>query len=92
MVDQHEERYDRTPEDMLVDVRIGVPRPETVDRDKVLAVLPYGTPEDVRAEVRERIRVLGEGGGYICGGDHAILDRARIGSVQPRGVHRLAAG
>ena len=34
----------KKPEDMLVDVRIGVPRPETVDRDKVLAVLPYGTP------------------------------------------------
>lgn len=33
----------KTPEDMLVDIRIGVPRPETVDRDTVLAVLPYGT-------------------------------------------------
>jgi len=32
------------PEDMLVDIRIGVPRPETVDREAVLAVLPYGTP------------------------------------------------
>ena len=35
--------------------------------------LPLGTPEDVRAEVRERIRVLGKGGGYICGSDHSIL-------------------
>jgi uroporphyrinogen decarboxylase len=35
--------------------------------------LPFGTPEDVSAEVRERIRVLGRGGGYICGGDHFIL-------------------
>ena len=34
----------KKPEDMLVDIRIGVPRPETVDRDKVLSVLPYGTP------------------------------------------------
>jgi uncharacterized protein (TIGR02058 family) len=30
------------PEDMLVDVTIGVPRPETVDVDAVLQVLPYG--------------------------------------------------
>jgi uroporphyrinogen decarboxylase len=35
--------------------------------------LPFGSPEEVRAEVRERIRVLGRGGGYICGGDHFIL-------------------
>ncbi len=29
-------------EAMIVDVHIGVPRPETVDKDAVLAVLPYG--------------------------------------------------
>jgi len=34
--------------------------------------LPFGTPEDVRKEVRHRIRVLGKGGGYICGPDHSI--------------------
>ena len=28
---------------MMVDVHIGVPRPETVDKAQVLAVLPYGT-------------------------------------------------
>jgi uroporphyrinogen decarboxylase len=43
--------------------------------------LPYGTPEDVRAEVRERIRVLGEGGGYICAGDHTILPDVPIENV-----------
>lgn len=34
--------------------------------------LPFGTPDDVRREVRERVRVLGKGGGYICGPDHSI--------------------
>ena len=34
--------------------------------------LPYGTPEDVRAEVRQRCRVLGRGGGYICASAHYI--------------------
>jgi uroporphyrinogen decarboxylase len=34
--------------------------------------LPFGTPEDVRKEVRDRIKVLGKGGGYICGPDHSI--------------------
>ena len=29
-------------ESMMVDVHIGVPRPETVDKAQVLAVLPYG--------------------------------------------------
>jgi uroporphyrinogen decarboxylase len=37
--------------------------------------LPFGTPEDVRREVRERIRVLGSGGGgYVAGPDHTVLD------------------
>ncbi|MFO7956760.1 MAG: uroporphyrinogen decarboxylase family protein [Candidatus Brocadiia bacterium] len=34
--------------------------------------LPHGTPHDVRREVRERIDVLGEDGGYILGPSHAI--------------------
>jgi uncharacterized protein (TIGR02058 family) len=31
-----------TPHDMKIDIRIGVPKPETVDKAAVLAVLPYG--------------------------------------------------
>lgn len=38
----------------------------------VQSTLPFGTPEQVRAEVRERIRVLGKGGGYILAPSHAI--------------------
>ena len=34
--------------------------------------LPHGMPDDVRREVRERVRVLGEGGGYICGAVHNV--------------------
>lgn len=34
--------------------------------------LSFGSPDDVRREVRERIRVLGRNGGYICGPDHSI--------------------
>ena len=34
--------------------------------------LPFSTPEAVRAEVRNRIEALGEGGGYICGPDHHV--------------------
>jgi uroporphyrinogen decarboxylase len=34
--------------------------------------LPNGTPEEVQAEVRERCRILGEGGGYICTSAHYI--------------------
>ena len=36
--------------------------------------LPFGTPEQVRAETRERMRVLGRNGGYILGPSHAIQD------------------
>lgn len=35
--------------------------------------LPSGTPEQVRREVRERVAVLGEGGGYVVGADHGIM-------------------
>jgi len=38
----------------------------------VQKTLPFGTPEDVRREVLERIRVLGRDGGYILGPSHAI--------------------
>ncbi|NLG26453.1 MAG: hypothetical protein GX557_00965 [Chloroflexi bacterium] len=34
--------------------------------------LPFVTPEQVRAEVRACIEVLGRDGGYICGPDHHI--------------------
>jgi len=34
--------------------------------------LPRGTPQEVRAEVQERCRVLGRGGGYICASAHYI--------------------
>ena len=33
----------QSPQAMMVDVHIGVPRPELVDKAQVLAVLPYGT-------------------------------------------------
>jgi len=35
-------------------------------------VLPFGSPEEVAAEVRENIRILGAGGGYICAPCHNI--------------------
>jgi len=34
--------------------------------------LPFGTVEDVRQEVRDNFRILGEGGGYILGPCHNI--------------------
>jgi uroporphyrinogen decarboxylase len=40
-----------------------------VDTQKVL---PFGTPEDVRTEVRQRICDLGPGGGYILAAVHNI--------------------
>jgi len=43
--------------------------------------LPFGTPDNVRAEVRERVQVLGKGGGYICGPDHTVLPDVPIENV-----------
>jgi uroporphyrinogen decarboxylase len=38
----------------------------------VQQTLPFGTADDVREEVRERIRVLGRDSGYILGPSHVI--------------------
>lgn len=38
----------------------------------VQSTLPFGTPEDVEAEVKERICVLGQSGGYVLAPSHAI--------------------
>jgi uroporphyrinogen decarboxylase len=58
-------------------------------------VLPYGTPADVRAEVRRRIGDLGPGGGYILASVHciqpdvpveniiAMLDEAKVAGRYP---------
>ena len=35
-------------------------------------ILWCAKPDEVRRHVRERIRVLGKGGGYLCGPDHVI--------------------
>lgn len=34
--------------------------------------LPFGSPDDVRREIRERIKVLGKGGGYILAPSHEL--------------------
>ncbi len=38
------------------------------------SVLPWGTPDEVRQEVRKRINVVGAGGGYVCASDHSLLE------------------
>jgi uroporphyrinogen decarboxylase len=35
-------------------------------------IIPFGSPEEVASEVRDNIRILGKGGGYICAPCHNI--------------------
>jgi len=44
-------------------------------------VLPFGTPEDVRAEVRRRIRDLAPGGGYIAAAVHSLQPDVPVENV-----------
>jgi hypothetical protein len=37
--------------------------------------LPFGTADEVRAEVRERIRIFGQGGGYVFNTTHNVQAR-----------------
>ncbi|MFH0963678.1 MAG: uroporphyrinogen decarboxylase family protein [Planctomycetota bacterium] len=44
-------------------------------------VLPHGRTEEVKADVREKIRLLGEGGGYILAPAHAVQADAPVENV-----------
>jgi uroporphyrinogen decarboxylase len=43
--------------------------------------LPYGTAEEVEAEVKLRIKEAGPGGGYICGTANSIASFCKIENV-----------
>jgi uroporphyrinogen decarboxylase len=57
-------------------------------------LLPNGTPEEIEADVAEKIRILGEGGGYMCSPAHIVqVDtsmenvEAFIAAVKRHGVY-----
>lgn len=50
-----------------------------VDTQKTL---PFGTPEDVYNEVRERIRIFGEGGGFVFNTVHNIQANVPVENVE----------
>ena len=59
-------------------------------------ILPYGTPEQVRQEVRRVIKILGPGGGYLLAAVHTILDEvpaenilAMVDAVEEFGYYPL---
>jgi hypothetical protein len=49
-----------------------------VDTQKTL---PFGAPEEVRAEVRERIRIFSRGGGYVFNTIHNILAKTPVANI-----------
>jgi uroporphyrinogen decarboxylase len=59
-------------------------------------ILPYGTLEDVRQEVRRVIKILGEGGGYMVASVHTIMNEvpsdnilAMVDAVEEYGYYPL---
>lgn len=50
----------------------------------VQKTLPFGTPDDVRAEVKHLIDTLGQGGGYILGPAHVIQ-----AGTPPENIHAM---
>jgi uroporphyrinogen decarboxylase len=47
----------------------------------LVQTLPYGTVEEVDAEVKQRIREAGAGGGYICGTANSITGFCKIENI-----------
>ncbi len=43
--------------------------------------LPFGTPEQVRREVRDRCRVFGEGGGFVANSVHNIQAKTPVENI-----------
>lgn len=43
--------------------------------------LPYGTPDDVAAEVREAIDIAAPGGGYVLASDHSLHDGIPVQNI-----------
>jgi uroporphyrinogen decarboxylase len=59
-------------------------------------ILPTGTPDDVRAEVRRVIGILGPGGGYMVSSVHTVMNDvpaenvlAMVDAVQEYGVYPI---
>jgi Uroporphyrinogen decarboxylase (URO-D) len=44
-------------------------------------VLPFGTPDEVRAQVRERMRIFGAGGGFVFNPSHNVQARVPVGNL-----------
>ena len=45
------------------------------------SVLPFGTPDDIRAMVKERISVLGPGGGFVFSTIHNLQSRVPVENI-----------
>ena len=43
--------------------------------------LPYGTPEEVRAEVKERLRIFSPGGGFVAASIHNVVAKVPVVNV-----------
>jgi hypothetical protein len=61
--------------------------------------LPFGTPDEVRKEVRDHLRIFGHGGGYVFGPVHNIQPLvpienllAMLDAMREHSVYPLAAG
>lgn len=46
------------------------------------SLLPNGSPEEIEADVAEKIRVLGEGGGYMCAPAHILQSDTPVENIE----------
>ncbi|NOY07271.1 MAG: uroporphyrinogen-III decarboxylase-like protein, partial [Spirochaetes bacterium] len=45
-------------------------------------IIPFGSPEEVKEEVRDNLKILGSGGGYICAPCHNIQPGTPVENIK----------
>ena len=45
-------------------------------------LLPFGTPEEIEAEVKAKIAALGAGGGYLCSPAHIVQADTSVANME----------
>ena len=53
-------------------------------------LLPFGKPDEVRAEALRRMQIMGQGGGYVCAPAHSLPEDVPVENILALFVNKMA--